>query len=425
MLSRAYIRTHPDAVRQAIHDKQVDLDLDELLMLDQRVRELETQQRELQEQRNKLSKAFASVSPEQREALAAQSRAVSKGIEDLKPQRDMAEQRLQELLWLVPNIPIPTAPRGAGDEANVVIRTWGEPPAFDFDPKDHVEILERHHWAEFERVAKVAGSRAYALRGEVARLELALHLLTIDKLTAAGFTLVTLPALTREHGLYGTGHFPTGRDEAYRIPKDDLYLSGTAEVALTGLHGGEILNEADLPLLYAGYAPCFRREAGSFGRDVRGLLRVHQFSKIEQYVICRNDVDESARWHARLLQLSEEILQDLALPYQVMEICTGDMGPGKYRMNDLEVWVPSLGRYRETHSCSTLLDWQARRANLRYRDREGTVQHVHTLNNTGIATPRILVPLLEVHQAEDGTVRIPKALQPYMGDRQTLGCALR
>jgi seryl-tRNA synthetase len=226
---------------------------------------------------------------------------------------------------------------------------------------------------------------------------------------------MTVPALARPQAFVATGHFPGHEEEAYEIPKDGLYLAGTGEIALTSLHSGEILEEAQLPILYAGYSPCFRREAGSAGRDVRGLLRVHQFYKLEQYVICPDDEPVSAEWHQKLLSYAEMLLRDLELPYQVVETSTGDMGLGKYRMTDLETWVPSLGKYRETHSCSTLHDWQARRANLRWRDGERKVRFAHTLNNTALASPRILVPLLENHQQADGRVRLPAALRGLMG----------
>jgi seryl-tRNA synthetase len=301
------------------------------------------------------------------------------------------------------------------------VKRWSEPRHFDFTALDHVQILEKHNWAEFERISKVAGSRSYALRNEMVLLEMALLRFALDKLRTKGFNLVTLPAMAREFAFFGTGHFPTGRDQVYYLPDDDEYLSGTAEVPLNSLHSGEILNESDLPILYAGYSPCFRREAGSSGRDVRGLIRVHQFYKVEQYIMCKNDPAESAHWHQQLLNTSEEILQELELPYHVVECCTGDMGTGKFRMNDIETWVPSESKYRETHSCSTLHDWQARRNNLRYRDSEGKVRFCHTLNNTAIATPRILVPLLENHQQADGTIQIPAKLQPYMAGVTTLG----
>ena len=205
------------------------------------------------------------------------------------------------------------------------------------------------------------------------------------------------------------------------MPADDVYLSGTAELILNSLRAGELMTEADLPILYAGFSPCFRREAGAAGKDTRGLVRVHQFFKTEQFVICKNDLVESEKWHQKLLQISEEILQDLELPYQVLEVCTGDMGAPKYRQYDLEAWVPSQGCYRETHSCSNITEWQARRTHLRYRGNDGKVKFCHTLNNTGIATPRALVPFIENHQQADGTVRIPAKLQPYMGGKKFIG----
>ncbi|HZV22298.1 MAG TPA: serine--tRNA ligase [Luteimonas sp.] len=264
-------------------------------------------------------------------------------------------------------------------------------------------------------MTQVSGSRTYCLKGALALLETKLMAWALDKIASAGFTPITVPAIAREQAFLNQGQFPGHKEETYELPNDDLWLAGTAEVVLTSLHSGEILETDKLPILYAGYSPCFRREAGSAGKDVRGLLRVHQFVKVEQYVICEADDAQSAAWHARLLELAESLLRDLEIPYQVIETSTGDMGLGKYRMNDIESWVPSLSKYRETHSCSTLHDWQARRANIRYRGSDGKVRFAHTLNNTALASPRILVPVLENHQTEEGRVRLPKAMQELMG----------
>ena len=273
-----------------------------------------------------------------------------------------------------------------------------------------------------ERITKVCGSRTYAITGELARVELAIHLLVMDKLAENGFRVITVPSLSKEKPLYGQGYLPFARDEIYYMPEDDLYLSGTAELILNSLRADEIIPENELPILYAGFSPCFRREAGAAGKDTRGLTRVHQFMKTEQFVICKNDVNESEKWHQKLLQISEEVLQDLELPYQVLEVCTGDMGAPKYRQYDLEAWVPRQNCYREPHSCSNITDWPARRPNLRDRDNaDGRVKFVHTLNNTGIATPRALVPFLENHQQADGSVRIPEKLQPYMMGKKFIG----
>lgn len=420
MLALQFIRDNVEAVRRAIQVKQVDLNLDDLLAADEEARGLRTRIQKLQEERNANADNTRKASGEQRQGFIAHGRAIAEELKALEPSQREAEGRLQALLWLVPNIPAADVPVGASEDDNVELRRWGQQPVFSFTPLDHVALLDRHGWADFERVARVAGSRSYSLRGDMVLLEMALLHFALDKLQGRGFTLVSLPSMARESAFFGTGHFPSGRDQVYYLPDDDLYLSGTAEVPLNSLHSGEILVESQLPLLYAGYSPCFRREAGAAGRDMRGLIRVHQFYKVEQYVVCRNDPEESARWHAQLLATAEEIVRELELPYHVVECCTGDMGAGKVRMNDLETWVPSESRYRETHSCSSLGDWQARRANLRYRDAEGKVRFCHTLNNTAVATPRLLVPLLENHQQPNGSVRIPPVLQRYMGGKTVL-----
>ena len=283
-----------------------------------------------------------------------------------------------------------------------------------------MELLESRGWAEFARARKVAGERAYALTGDMVMLERAMLSYALDHLIERGSTVISVPALVREEALIGTGQFPAHREETYAVTADDLYLAGTAEVALVGLHSGEILDHKALPIRYAGISPCFRREAGSAGRDVRGLLRVHQFEKVEQFVICEADDEESDRWHADLLEAAEHLLQGLALHYEVVECATGDMGAGKYRMNDINTWFPSLGRFRETHSCSSLHDWQARRASVRYRDTDGTVKFAYTLNNTAIATPRLLAALVENYQTADLKVRVPDVLRPYLGGRTEL-----
>jgi len=252
-------------------------------------------------------------------------------------------------------------------------------------------------------------------------LEMALLRFGMEKMKTKGFKLITVPAFAREFALFGTGHFPIGKSQVYCLNEDQLYLTGTAEVVLNALHSGEILKETDLPILYAGFSPCFRREAGSAGKDTRGLIRVHQFYKVEQFVICKNDPLEALKWHQQLLEISEEILQDLELPYRVVDVCTGDMGAGKIRQFDLEAYVPSEKKYRETHSCSSLHDWQARRTDLRYRDFEGKMKYCYTLNNTAIATPRIIVPFLENHQNADSTINIPIKLQPFLGGISKLG----
>jgi seryl-tRNA synthetase len=420
MLDRREIRENPDAVKAAVRVKGIDLDVDELLDLDRSTRSLQHELDQAQARRRSSSKEFAKADDARRAELRAESAELDIRLKTLREQLAETTEKLHGLLLLTPTIPWEGAPVGPDDSANTILRTVGARPEFGFTPLDHVELLEQRGWADFTRARKVSGERAYALTADLVLLERAVHSYALDLLRGKDFTLVSVPSLVREEALTGTGQFPAHREETYAIPADDLYLAGTAEVALVGFHSDEILDHKQLPIRYAGISPCFRREAGSAGRDVRGLLRVHQFEKVEQFVICVADAAESDRWHAELLGTAEQLLQGLGLPYQVVECSTGDMGAGKYRMNDINTWMPSLGAYRETHSCSSLLDWQARRASVRYRDTDGTVRFAYTLNNTAVATPRILAALVENFQTSEAQVRVPEVLRPYLGGRELL-----
>jgi seryl-tRNA synthetase len=415
MLGLDFIRTNLELVERAIREKAVSLDLDALIMAAAEVRHLKTQIEGLRAERNSISASFKDAAPEDRAALGARAKEAGAKAAEFEKGLIEKEALLNTLLMRVPNIPWDGAPIGPDESFNTVVRTEGAVPQFDFDPLDHVALIEKNDWADLSRIVQVSGSRQYCLKGRLALLETKLMGWALERIADAGFTPITVPSMAREQAFLNQGQFPGHREETYEIPADELWLAGTAEVALTSLHSGEIIEGDKLPILYAGYSPCFRREAGSAGKDVRGLLRVHQFVKVEQYVICEADEAQSATWHARLLELAESMLQALEIPYQVIETSTGDMGLGKFRMNDIESWVPSLGKYRETHSCSTLHDWQARRANIRYRGSDGKVRFAHTLNNTALASPRILVPLLENHQTADGRVKLPKALQDLIG----------
>jgi seryl-tRNA synthetase len=420
MLDKRFIRENPDAVREAIRVKGIDLDVDELLHLDVQTRKLQHELDQAQTRRKSSSKEFAKADEARRAQLRAESAELDQDLKTLREQLADANGKLTQLLLLTPTIPWEGSPVGPDESANVVIRAHGTPPEFGFEPLDHVELLEARGWADFVRARKVAGERAYALTGQAVLLERAMHAYALDLLNTKDFTLISVPALVREDALIGTGQFPAHREETYSITADDLYLAGTAEVSLVGFHSGEILDLKQLPIRYAGISPCFRREAGSAGRDVRGLLRVHQFEKVEQFVICAADDAESDQWHAELLGTAEQLLQGLGFAYEVVECATGDMGAGKYRMNDINTWMPSLGTYRETHSCSSLHDWQARRANVRYRDADGTIRFAYTLNNTAIATPRLLAALIENFQDADRRIRIPEVLRPYLGGMELL-----
>jgi seryl-tRNA synthetase len=415
MLALDFIKANRETVEKAIRDKGVDLDLDALLALDAEVRGAKTQIDQLRAERNAVSAKFKDATPEEKAELGRQAKEAGARASEIESGLEAKDAELKALMLKLPGIPYEGAPVGPDESFNTVIRTEGAVPSFDFEPLDHVALIEKNGWGDLSRVTQVSGSRTYCLKGGLALLEAKLMAWALEKIADAGFSPITVPAIAREQAFLNQGQFPGHREETYELPNDDLWLAGTAEVVLTSLHSGEIIEADKLPVLYAGYSPCFRREAGSAGKDVRGLLRVHQFVKVEQYVICEADEAQSAEWHATLLRLAEELLQALEIPYQVIETSTGDMGLGKYRMNDIESWVPSLGKYRETHSCSTLHDWQARRANIRYRGSDGKVRFAHTLNNTALASPRILVPLLENHQTADGRVKLPNALQKLMG----------
>ncbi|MCJ8191312.1 serine--tRNA ligase [Sphingomicrobium aestuariivivum] len=420
MLSIDFIKNNRAQVRDAIAAKNVDLDLDALLALDAEIRSAKTEIDQLRAERNRISGMFKDAAPEEKAELGRKAKEAGKRAGELENGLGEKVAAFEAMMLKMPNIPWEGAPVGPGEDDNIVIRTEGSPRQFDFEPLDHVALLEKNDWADLSRITQVSGSRTYCLKGRLALLEQKLMAWALEEIMGNGFQPITLPAIAREEAFVRQGQFPGHREETYELEKDDLFLAGTAEVALTGLHSGEILEEAQLPVLYAGYSPCFRREAGSAGRDVRGLLRVHQFVKVEQFVICQADEDVSAEWHEKLLGAAEKLLKAMDIPYQVIETSTGDMGLGKYRMNDLESWVPSLNKYRETHSCSTLHDWQARRAKLRYRNAEGKVVFAHTLNNTALASPRILVPLLENHQTEDGRVRLPEGIRHLMNGDEYL-----
>ncbi len=420
MLDRRFIRDNPATVREAVRAKGLNLDVDRILALDEQFRSIQHDVDRTQAEKKSLSKRFAAADDAGRVELRAESARLDDVLKERRESLTAVTGELDALMLLTPGIPWSGAPVGPDESSNVTIRTHGKPPQFDFAPLDHVDLAEKRGWAEFARARKVAGERAYAILGDLLFLERALHSYALDLLSAREFVPIAVPALVREEPLVGSGMFPKGRDETYALPADDAYLAGTAEVALVGLHSGEILDRKQLPIRYAGISPCFRREIGSASRDVRGLLRVHQFEKVEQFVLCEADDDESARWHETLLSCAEQILQDLELHYEVVECSTGDMGLGKFRMNDINTWFPSLDTLRETHSCSSLHDWQARRANLRYRDTDGKVRFVHTLNNTAVATPRLLAAVIENHQTEDRRVRVPEVLRPYLGGREQL-----
>ena len=325
MLGIDFIKANRDAVERAIGVKNVSLDLGQVLALDSEVRALKTEIDQLRAERNAVSARFKDATPEEKAELGRVAKEAGARAGELEKGLAVADARLKQLLLLVPNIPYEGAPVGPDESFNVVVRRDGEPPQFAFEPLDHVALIEKNGWGDLSRIVHVSGSRTYCLKGRLALLETKLMAWALQRIAEAGFTPITVPAIARPEAFFNQGQFPGHMEETYHLPADDLWLAGTAEVALTSLHSGEIIENSQLPVLYAGFSPCFRREAGSAGKDVRGLLRVHQFVKVEQYVICDADDAVSAQWHARLLELAESLLRDLEIPYQVIETSTGDM----------------------------------------------------------------------------------------------------
>ncbi|WP_017869878.1 serine--tRNA ligase, partial [Deinococcus wulumuqiensis] len=352
MLDLKFIRENPDAVREAIRVKNVALDLGDLLQRDRDLVALKQRVEAMQTERNANAKLVPKASPEERPALIQRGKDLGEELKALEPELRGAEDALRQLLLRVPNIPLPSVPVGKDDEDNVELRREGTLPSFDFTPLDQVEILEKQGWADFERVARVSGSRSYLLKGEAALLEMAVLMFAMDFLAQRGFTPLSTTALVRRETLVNSGHFPGDEESVYKLGDDDLLLAGTAEVPINSLYAGEQLSYEQLPMTFAGLSAAFRREAGSAGRDVRGLIRVHEFRKVEQYVLCEASQEEGLKWFEKLLANAEGILQALELPYRVIQNCTGDMGAGKVLMYDIETWVPSEQQYRETHSCS-------------------------------------------------------------------------
>ena len=414
MLDIKYIRCHPEAIKQAIQVKNIDLDLDELLRLDKALVEANQKLQELQRQKNENAQKFKNIkSDTEKKKIVQLGRDIARQISEQQSGLHETQTRFHSLMLQVPNVPSEDSPVGKDSSANKVIKTVGVKSKEGY-LKNHLDLLIQNNWVDFQRIAQVSGSRSYCLKNEAVLLEQALIQWGVQYLAQKKFEIFSLPNFGDRASFVGSGHFPEGEEQVYFIEKDNVYLTGTSEVVLNSLYRGEILSVEKLPLLMAGLSPCFRREAGSAGKDVRGLLRVHQFVKLEQYVICENNKEQAHYWHAFLLQNAEEILQALELPYQVVMVSTGDMGAGKYKMHDIECWLPSLDKYVETHSCSSLLDWQARRTNLRYRDKNDQVHYCHTLNNTAIALPRLLAVFLENHQKSDGSVYIPPPLRAYL-----------
>ncbi len=420
MLDIQFIRSHADEVRAAIANKGIDVNLDELLAADRLRRETTTSLEQRRARKNELSALIPKAAKDDRPALVAEAKTVRDEIDTLEPRLADIQRSFQDLMLRVPSIPRPEVPIGKGEADNVEIKRVGNLPRFDFEPKDHVAMMTSLGLVDWEGPRRFAGGRSYALVGDGALLELSVLRLAVDLLIARGLTLVVPPVMVKERAMTGTGFFPLGREDAYSIPEDELFLIGTSEVALVSMLCDETLDLGALPVKRAGISACFRREAGAHGKDTRGLYRVHQFTKVEQVIFCAPDEAIAETHHYELLGNAEAILAALEIPYRVALACTGEIGLGQTRKHEIESWMPGRNAYSETHSCSTLGDFQARRSNIRLRSGDGSLTYPFTLNNTAVASPRILIALLENHQKKDGSVVLPRALASYMGkDRLT------
>jgi len=409
------IREDPEPSRRALARRSSGLaeDLDRLLELDREQRRLTTEVENLRAEQNRASKAIGSAAGEERDRLIAETRSASDRLKELEPAMAGVEEDVRRLLDRLPNPPHDSVPEGETDEDNEVLREVGERPEFGFEARDHVDIGEALGIIDLERAARVSGARfAYLLGGGVV-VQFALVRYCLDRLAAKGFVPVVPPVLVREEAMYGTGFLPTDEAQIYVTRDDDLYLVGTSEVALAGLHQGEVLDPSSLPRRYVGYSTCFRREAGAYGKDTRGIFRVHQFDKVEMFSF--TEADASWDEHEFLLSCEEELIRGLELPYRVANVCTGELGASAAKKYDVEVWLPGQGRYRELTSCSNTTDYQARRLGVRVRYPDGN-RPAHTLNGTACAIGRTLIALLENHQGEDGSVALPEALHPYVPD---------
>jgi seryl-tRNA synthetase len=412
MIDLKRLRDDPDAFKQAYARRGGVEGLDEVLELDLAYRELLVEVEALRAEQNRASKAIGQAAPEERQAAIDNARAMADRLKELDPVLEAALAKLNETAAFLPNLPHGSVPEGLTEEQNVVEREVGDKPDFDFEARDHVAIGEALGIFDAERGAKTSGSRFVYLTGQGVFLELALVRFALDHLNEHRFKPVIPPVLVRRHAMYGTGFFPADEHEFYMVERDELFLTGTSEVALAGMHSDEILDRKQLPVRYAGFSPCFRREAGSYGKDTKGLVRVHQFDKVEQFSFAHPD--DSWDEYAAIRTNQEKILQALEIPYRVLVMCAGDLGSSAAKKVDNEAWLPGAERFMEVTSATNATDFQSRRLGIRFRDGDST-RYVHTLNGTACAVGRTIVALLENHQRADGTVGIPKALQAYTG----------
>jgi len=408
------VRENKDLVKDAARKKNIKIDIDELIALDDKRLALIKSTETMRALQNVASDNIAKGGGDTRTKEIAEMKTVK---EKLSKEEDVLKALMDEwrkLMLSIPNIPDTSVPEGKSDEENVELKKVGQIPEFLFKPKSHSDLMKDLNLADFERGAKVSGFRGYFLRGDALRLSFALWSLTLDMFSKKGFELISAPALVKKEGFLGTGYLPEGEEDLYKT-QDDAYFAGTAEVPVMASFMDEVFAKKDLPKKLLAFSPCFRREAGSYGKDTKGLIRVHEFFKLEQVILCEGSHETSVKLHEEITKNAEELMQALKIPYRVVVNCGGDLGLGQVKKYDIEAWVPSEGKYRETHSSSYFHDFQTRRLNMKYKDEDGKIRFAHSLNSTACPTPRILVPLLENYQQKDGSIRIPEVLVPYMG----------
>lgn len=422
MIDVTLLRTDPEALARSFTHRGLEVDVAALVALDEERRKARVAAEEIRAEQNRAGKEISRLSGEEKQAAIAAATDLADRYREALAFADELDARFDEVWVPLPNPPHGSVPKGGGEEDNVEVKRWGDPPAFGFTALDHVDLGERLGILDVDRGVKVSGSRFAFLKGQAVLLEFALVRWALDRLGAEGFTPVAPPVLVRDQALFGTGFFPGAREQVYAVgvsqddgsvQADDLFLVGTAEVPLAAMHADEILPGGDLPLRYAGFSTCFRREAGTYGKDTRGIFRVHQFDKVEMFSFARSE--GSWEEHEALLAVEESLIQALGIPYRVVNVCSGDLGDSAAKKYDIEAWFPGQGGYREITSCSNTTDYQARRLKIRYRDEGGDPTVAHTINGTAVAVGRTLIALLENGQQEDGSVLVPEALHPYTG----------
>lgn len=415
MLDIKFIRENKELIQLAAKKKLIDFEVDALIRADDKRKEMLVSIENKRAEQNQCSeKIVKATDPAERAKMIADIKTVKEALQKEEEAFREVMKEWQMLMVKVPNIPDMSVPEGQSEADNKEIKKWGNAPEFTFTPKSHIELCESLDLADFERGVKVAGFRGYVLKNEAVQLNFAIWQLVMEYLTKKGFVPAMVPSLVNRDLLVGTGYLPQGEDDLYRS-QDNSYLTGTGEVAAMGYHMDEILDRTSFPKKMLAFSTCFRREAGSHNKDTKGLKRVHEFFKLEQVILCEASHEESVKYHEELLANVEEIMQMLEIPYRVVLNCTGDLGLGQVKKYDVEAWVPSQKAWCETHSCSYFHDFQTRRLNIRYRDVDGKTRFAHSLNNTALATPRFLIPLLENNQQADGSIKIPTALQKYLG----------